>query len=981
MLKHLPPPYCISKHPFNIIFLGIILYFFFLDCGFSQDFIHYTHDNGLPSNKVYMVTLDNDGFIWCATDKGLAMFNGEKFRIYTTRDGLPVNDLWKLYAAKDGKVWFFGRTDRLGYIENGKVHCFPSEDGSVMNPTHFGFSEGGVDIISEVSYRLMNRVWKKAHLSTEGQNLLRAKTFDSGGLFLFEYIHNNLILTIGGNKMVHLDTNLNMLREMHIAGTPIVSHKYITSGLSLGDSMFYFHIWDRLCIYNIKENWLHTIDLTTCFGKEDIKNMYMFYEKEGVFMNGPSGKYQLKGTSLVQQIAPIKMDDFEVRGFFRDSIGNTWVSTFNHGIFMHPAYNYRKNLFMGENVQKIFLHKNHLYAGVENKGLYKILDSKTDLIKTSGKYFYEISGSNDADIRVGTEAEFGIIEQDHIRLVGLTGNYYSIDYEEIRNIFIKSVKSYARFGEVEYFSNASIFFIRSPFVQRCYYSSGIYHIMEFENRIVLGTTSGLKILNKNGIEKINVFNAIQINKLFKFKDFLLIATEGEGVFAYKNQLIHIPGTEGMVVNSITNGNDSTVWIATDLGVHEVICQNDSFQLGRSVLRSNGLISNLVNEVIMVNDTLYCATENGLCMVELKNLKLNNGPNIMLSRIFINDSLYATNDTIVAKNTNRNTFDLEFDVAYLNEHSQLKYYYKVDPINKKWVELTSNSFAINGLVPGSYSVRIKVEGFNGNMNEKSFVLIIKPRWYERIEFILVIVFLGLGVLAWLTWKIITLIIKRRNQKYILENKLVNMELHALRSKLNPHFIFNTFGSIQLYINNNQLELSEKYLILLSKHIRNVFEYSHLQNISLEKEISLLNDYLEIEKTRFGDKIHIDIKVDPHLNIKSRLIPAMLIQPFVENSMVHGLFHKEGVGNLLIAFTYVDASSYEVKIADDGIGFVEKSSQRLSSTKVTNERVNLINQAKDFNVKIEKSYLDETKVEKGTVITIHIKNLQDESNIGG
>jgi LytS/YehU family sensor histidine kinase len=209
----------------------------------------------------------------------------------------------------------------------------------------------------------------------------------------------------------------------------------------------------------------------------------------------------------------------------------------------------------------------------------------------------------------------------------------------------------------------------------------------------------------------------------------------------------------------------------------------------------------------------------------------------------------------------------------------------------------------------------------------------------------------------------------------------MELHALRSKLNPHFIFNTFGSIQLYINNNQLELSEKYLILLSKHIRNVFEYSHLQNISLEKEISLLKDYLEIEKTRFGDKIHIDIKIDPHLNIKTRQIPSMLVQPFVENSMVHGLFHKEGVGNLLISFTYIDSNTYEVKIVDDGIGFTEKSSQRLSSTKVTNERVNLINQARDFKVKIDKSYLDETKVEKGTVITILIKKLHNEGNIGG
>jgi LytS/YehU family sensor histidine kinase len=202
----------------------------------------------------------------------------------------------------------------------------------------------------------------------------------------------------------------------------------------------------------------------------------------------------------------------------------------------------------------------------------------------------------------------------------------------------------------------------------------------------------------------------------------------------------------------------------------------------------------------------------------------------------------------------------------------------------------------------------------------------------------------------------------------------MELYALRSKLNPHFIFNTFNSIQFFINNNEKDLSERYLILLSKHIRNVFDYSHLQSITLEKEISLLKDYLDIEKIRFGNKVNTEILIDPRLNITSTYIPSMIVQPHVENSFAHGLFHKTDVGYLKIELNYIDGYTYQVKIIDDGIGFIEDDSKKVSSTQVIKERIHLINQSGDFHVKKEKQFLNENKKDKGTVIILTISHEQ-------
>jgi hypothetical protein len=926
-----------------------------------------------------MVTLDNDGFIWCATDKGLAMFNGEKFKIYTTRDGLPVNDLWAIYATDDGKMWYFGRSNELGYIENGRIFKFPTDNGMIMNPVNFDIVGSKISIVTPVeTYYLVNGKWKNSGF--ELHHKLISQQTENHALCLFSNVPQNIIISIENNNLVHLDTNLNIIGKFKILGEWIAHSKHIPKSLFIDKRFFYCMISDRLVIYDIPNKKVNTILMERFFDRADFNELNMNYDGKNLFVDGPAGRYVLKNNSLVLLIPPIELANSRASGFFLDSLDNIWVNTLNNGIYKCRFYDSTSRMFCGKNVQHICFHNKRVYLGVENEGLYKINGVEAEKIPTKGKYFYEINSLNDTTLLVLTSSEIAFFKNSICSIPNIEGIFYKGITQRTVWSMVRNAKTYLNYKGIAYISQGRNFVVYGGNKNVRYEFPGIYHITRYMNYIVLGTTMGIRLFDGHSIKYVGHLNSTSINKFLVMGHQLFIATEGKGLLVYDGSLKSVKGTEDFVVNDIWQFDDNTLWISTNLGAHELKRNSGTYSITRSVLRSNGLASNWVNDLLVEGDTLYCATNNGLSILPLSNLVFNNKPNIVLAGITINDSVYYGTDEIIVRNRGRNNLSVLFDIAYLSEHIQLKNYYKIDPLDKEWIPLESNSFILNGLRLGKYTIRIKTEGFNGNMNEKSFVLIIKPRWYERIEFILVIVFLGLGVLAWLTWKIITLIIKRRNQKYILENKLVNMELHALRSKLNPHFIFNTFGSIQLYINNNQLELSEKYLILLSKHIRNVFEYSHLQNISLEKEISLLNDYLEIEKTRFGDKIHIDIKVDPHLNIKSRLIPAMLIQPFVENSMVHGLFHKEGVGNLLIAFTYVDASSYEVKIADDGIGFVEKSSQRLSSTKVTNERVNLINQAKDFNVKIEKSYLDETKVEKGTVITILIKNLHDEGHIG-
>lgn len=160
-------------------------------------------------------------------------------------------------------------------------------------------------------------------------------------------------------------------------------------------------------------------------------------------------------------------------------------------------------------------------------------------------------------------------------------------------------------------------------------------------------------------------------------------------------------------------------------------------------------------------------------------------------------------------------------------------------------------------------------------------------------------------------------KQRTELDNISRQLTEMQLAALRSQMNPHFIFNALNSIKKFVLTNEAENADKYLGKFSKLIRSILDNSQDPDISIHKEIEMLKLYLELEKLRFGDKLNYHIHVDPMLAEGSTQIPGMLVQPFVENAIFHGIMHKESAGEILVSF--YDHNEYvEINVIDDGVG---------------------------------------------------------------
>ena len=144
------------------------------------------------------------------------------------------------------------------------------------------------------------------------------------------------------------------------------------------------------------------------------------------------------------------------------------------------------------------------------------------------------------------------------------------------------------------------------------------------------------------------------------------------------------------------------------------------------------------------------------------------------------------------------------------------------------------------------------------------------------------------------------------------------MQTLRSQMNPHFIFNTLNAINSFIIENKTEQASDYLVTFSKLVRNILENSRHENISLDKELTALQLYLQLEQVRLENSFSYSIEVDENIDSISLRVPPLIIQPFVENAIWHGLRNKHTHGNVWVAIKQENEHTIVITIADDGIG---------------------------------------------------------------
>lgn len=351
-------------------------------------------------------------------------------------------------------------------------------------------------------------------------------------------------------------------------------------------------------------------------------------------------------------------------------------------------------------------------------------------------------------------------------------------------------------------------------------------------------------------------------------------------------------------------------------------------------------------------------------------------------VFVNNVKINGVDTVTLNYYELNHYENNLEVnisGVFGGNSELQYKYRLEGKEKEWNYTTNTKINYSLLDPGNYTFKIFAMSDSGIWSKIPAVITfsINPPLYTSFWFIFSITFLVIALVL-----VIVFIENRKAQKrnHLFEEekrKVLISELHALRSQMNPHFIFNTLSSIQSFITKNSSKDAVYYLSKFAKLMRATLENTQKQKIAIKDEIETLELYMDLEKLRLNNKFNYQIIVNKAIDVQFEEIPPMLLQPYIENAIWHGISHKIDNGNIKISFNLENENLLKCEIEDDGIGRKKAMEMNKKSKKnkslgmsITQERLEIINSLKDSKLSINIVDLKENNIPSGTKIELFI-----------
>jgi len=465
---------------------------------------------------------------------------------------------------------------------------------------------------------------------------------------------------------------------------------------------------------------------------------------------------------------------------------------------------------------------------------------------------------------------------------------------------------------------------------------------------------------------------------------LWVVTSGYGVFVVKNdQLLTIKETNGLssnTIHAIFVDKKNTAWIATNNGLNKLMI--DSTYTNRMHLETfthlDGLPSNHVNDVWVNGDSVWVATLQGLAFFRQSAIKRTKSA----PPIYIRNVQIAYVDTILKEEYHlthdQNNIKIDFQGLSYKSTGQLRYQYQMLGIDTTWITTRVPTVQYPTLPAGDYRFEVAAMDKDGILSHKARAITFRislPFW-KTWWFLGTVALLGASLLG----LIVYLIIRYFKDRSEFQKRMMASEQMALRAQMNPHFIFNSLNSIQYFITENDKRSANLYLSVFAQLIRKVLDSSQKASIPLEDELEYLGLYLQIESLRFKGKFEYELHTSPEVEIDEVNIPPMLIQPYVENALRHGLLQKKE-GERLLSIHFEQKKDLLIcKIEDNGIG--RRAATTLKSQRpeaahrgigTTNpkERLDILNQLMKRPIRVQIIDLrDEKHHPNGTRVTIRI-----------
>lgn len=976
-------------------------------------FMNFGAKDGLADKYVYDAVQDNNGYMWFGTATGLYRYDGhrfQKFRSTFDEPGRTITNTLQAVAKDDaGNLWL-GSINTLQWF-NTATHKFWAPDFKNKTVTQ---------IASAVIQRIVPAANKSMWICTNSNYFFRFNADSSFTHFsAYPSSATKAVANIveAGNEIyaVHAEGLYSFSPSGKLTGSYIFPFKSITNAVfdEKQNSILITTELNGVLRFNIS-----TKAFDDFFDDKNLKKQILFVMKPlsngGYLLGGYPLHYINPSTkqffSFDQSKEDYQLHNTKIVSIVTDREKNIWLCS-HSGLSMIPFQNAQietiplKDNSTSNNVEPVQVFaapgtNDLLITNTTSNGLLVYnRDSKTfstvvNPLATERKRIYGLITAPDSSIFLSDKLHLFqyLPAQKKMTVYPLNDQHGKPVINVTRTVFDKEGTIYITSlnngfyiwnypeKKVTHFSKSTIDSknaddnILSPCLvdskNRCWFTSnnGVYRYNKKENRYTHITGASFKQLPPMGV----TMDAAEDKQ-----GHIWIVTQASGIYEWyeengKEQLNNYNNNSAAGLPAdfcwriMQSPVDSMLWISNVAGllrfdpVKKKVVSLFSKQNGLAE-DDGGYTFNIVNNRYLAQ--LYYGSLN---LIDLAAYKFNETkPQVQVQsfKVLDEEMLYQLDSVKkeITLNANRNFLQFEFAALLFNNSNRNQYAWMLEGVDKDWVYGgNENKVNYSGLKPGSYVFKVKAANNDGLWGDEVAIKIkIRPPFYAAWWFIAICVMSIASVLyVWNRYRVAQAR-KEEQLKAGFQQQIAETEMKALRAQMNPHFIFNSLNSIQKYILKNEHFEASQYLTKFSRLIRLILDHSDQNNITLASELDLLKLYVEMESLRFENKFDCKIDVDKQLNIETSEIPSMLIQPYVENAIWHGLLHKAEKGMLAIHFSKKEKNRVHVIIEDNGIGRDKaaqlKSKQVLKKKsygmQITENRIAVINRTQNINASCE------------------------------
>lgn len=884
----------------------------------------YTVADGLQSNTLYQVRCDQKGYIWITSDRGVSRFDGTSFSNFTDADGLCEGEVFGMSESDSGDLWFYAYSRTVGRYKNGKF-----------------------------DQPAFNRVLKKSRKSVITDVIEQA----NGDL----YISNGPLYLVVEDSLIKQGEDQ---RGVQLKKLP-EGKFHVWSNWGEKDIQHYFEYEDLGTGEKFKWPipYLNSRGLTkggVCLLSRDSKKVWITIKRNLLEFdfNNPPKLHRLYQVATNSQ--------------YEDTDGDYWVGSIGEGVWMYPHGNFNatpRNFFRGQTVtgitqdheggfwvttrgdglyyfasKEVFMFSGgisnanhptkHLLVDAQNKSIFTYNDHGILSIISCEKEFplrksQKIGGLevkcpflSDRAIGFYTLKEALLIDrEDHsTKLIDKRGLDLPVIYQD-KLAFIKR-RGFNGISIIELKTEDSGVVFKRKFDKKI---SRLNRVTSTKNGVFLFHISQLNWIEWESTEISNLNLTSDVPEFFTGAslyiggDSVWVGSQGKGLFLMDGpqKVAHLTVKDGLPSDfcySLFKGKNGTIWMGSQNGLARIQPDGAKFKI-TNYNHTHGLPSDPVYAGGMFENQLFLSTQNGICFFQPDKLTKNTVPPM----VYITEMEVNQIDTNLENGSelkfNQNLIEFHFrGLAYRNA-GKLLYRYRLLGLENQWDTLSESQVIFSALNDGEYRFEVQACNSDGVWSEKAASLnfFVLPPFWERWWFVTGLIVV-LSLLAYLSFILRIQYVRKRLQ---LVAELNNTRIKAFGAQMNPHFIYNSLNSVVQYIARNDQRTALSYLSKFGRLMRQVFDNSQDAFIPLEGELEALGNYLELESIRLQNRFSYKIFVADEVEGEGYLIPSLLLQPFVENAIWHGISPRLEGGQLTVS---VDLQNEMLRctITDNGVG---------------------------------------------------------------